>query len=145
MALHNPAQLMLFCFFLFVFIQSPSTFYHGIFAPFTQDYSMVLTYTLLFHLCPSAHAVIPFFCNVLFLPLFLTSSPYLKSPLHWKNSLSWAQLKCHFLHGASLTPQAKSSSFNETKQRVRKGRLYPSLIHLVMQHIPDEGHSWTQT
>lgn len=87
--IHGPLQSSPVCFFVLLsllccFVQSPSTSYHATVAPFTQDYSMFLKYTLLFHLCTSAQAVVPLSCNVLLLFLFPTSVPYPKSPPHWK-------------------------------------------------------------
>lgn len=149
--IHGPLQSSPVWFFvllslLFCFFQSPSTSYHATFAPFTQDYSMFLKYTLLFHLCTSAQAVVPLFSNVLLLLLFPTSIPYPKSPPHWKKihcSLFRVHLKYHFLHGASQVPQAKSLSSLEAKQYCKEGSqdggLCLSLTHPIYlaEVIPD--------
>ena len=145
MALYNPAQSVFFVLLslLFCFFQSLSTSYHATFAPFTQDYSMFLKYTLLFHLCTSAQAVVPLFCNVLLLLLFPTSIPYPKSPPHWKkftvhcsesisNIISYMEL-LKFLRQSHYLPWKPSST-------IKKGRRMESSVYPL--HIP---YTWQRS
>lgn len=143
MALYNPAQSVFFVLLslLFCFFQSPSTSYHATFAPFTQDYSMLLKYTPLFYLCTSAQAVVPLFCNVLLLLFFPTSVPYPKSPPHWKkftahcsrsssNIISYMEL-LEFLRQSQSLPLKPSNTVKKGPRM--EGSVYPLHIPYTWQ------------
>lgn len=144
--MHGPSQSTQHVFLPFCFFQSPSTFYHATFAQFPRDYSMFLKYTLPFHLCPPAHAIVPFFCCCSpFSPWSPISNQLSIGKTHRSllkaqiNVISYMELLPHIRQSHSLLLKQR----NKVKEDPQDGGLCPSLTHFIIYHTLGKSHSWT--